>query len=227
MEMRISLLFPLIVWFVRKYDWKTSLLMALVPSGIYFMIWRQEIHGLLVVHHNYFLTLRFIGFFIVGSLLAKYRIGLISFFKGLSRSQKATFLILSILTYTNVYWANDSWIWDFPSLRSVAFKFFIEDVLVSARIGGIIIVGLASRSIGGVLASKGFIFLGKISYSLYLYHLICLLSLMYLLYGKVPTLVILSISILLSLTLAIAGYYLVELPSMNVGRCFAKAIKKS
>jgi peptidoglycan/LPS O-acetylase OafA/YrhL len=106
-------------------------------------------------------------------------------------------------------------------------KFLLQDIVVGWGIAGIIVVGLASRSIGGVLTGGALTFLGKISYSLYLYHMFCLLGLMHLYYGKLPTALILCISASLSLLLAVASYYLVEAPSINLGRYFAARVKNS
>jgi peptidoglycan/LPS O-acetylase OafA/YrhL len=70
MEMRISLLFPVLIWLVQKFDWKTNLLAACVPSCIYWMFRHLQLHHMLDLQHNYFDTLRYIGFFIVGGTLA-------------------------------------------------------------------------------------------------------------------------------------------------------------
>jgi peptidoglycan/LPS O-acetylase OafA/YrhL len=225
MEMRISLLFPLLIWLIRKFGWKTNFLAAFVTSGIYWMLRHLQLHHTFHLQQNYFDTLRYIGFFIVGGTLAKYRAALISFFQSISRLRKAIFLFVCICAYTNSCWLNNSWLWNPEMPRFLTVKFLLQDIVVGLGIAGIIIVGLASRSIGGVLTSGVLTFLGKISYSLYLYHIVCLLGLMHLYYGKLPTALILCISAALSLLMAVASYYLVEAPSIKLGRYVAAQVK--
>jgi peptidoglycan/LPS O-acetylase OafA/YrhL len=227
MEMRISLLFPLLIWLIRKSGWKTNLLVAGVTSGVYWMIWHWQIHHLLDLPKNYLDTLRYIGFFVIGGTLAKYRVTLVDYFRSINRLRKAIFLFVFICAYTNASWLNNSWLWNLEMPRFLSVKFLLQDIMVGLGIAGIIIVGLASRSIGGVLAGRTLTFLGKISYSLYLYHAICLLGLMHLYYGRLPTALILCSSAALSLLLAVSGYYLVEAPSIHLGRYFAARVKST
>jgi peptidoglycan/LPS O-acetylase OafA/YrhL len=226
MEMRISLLFPLLMWLVRRCDWKTSLLVALLPGLIYWVLTRLKYHQVFDFQHNYFDTLRYIGCFILGGTLAKHRLALVKFFQSFSQPRKAIFLVVSVFAYTNIWWLNDALLSNHHGWQRLTGNIFLQDIGVCLGVAGFIITGLGSRSAGGVLASPPLVFLGRISYSLYLYHVICLFSLLNIFYGRIPTSLILMVTLLLSSTLAIIGYYLVEVPAMNLGRKLAGTFKK-
>ncbi len=63
-----------------------------------------------------------------------------------------------------------------------------------------------------------FQFLGKISYSLYLYHSIVMLTLIHLLYGYLNIYMILILSIVGSLLVAFLAQYFVERNSIKLGK---------
>lgn len=70
--------------------------------------------------------------------------------------------------------------------------------------------------------TKPIVFLGKISYSLYLYHFIVLIGSIYLLYKILPIWAILSIAFVLSFALATLAYHFVERPSITLGKRLTK-----
>jgi peptidoglycan/LPS O-acetylase OafA/YrhL len=66
--------------------------------------------------------------------------------------------------------------------------------------------------------------LGKVSYSLYLVHLVALLSLVHLLYGVLPLPVILSLAVVASLAIAAFTHRVLEMPANRLGKHLASAL---
>ena len=83
---------------------------------------------------------------------------------------------------------------------------------------GLIVLSLNSGTIKRVLLWGPVKALGTMSYSVYLTHFIVLLTLVHLLYGRLPLIAILGLSLAATLVVSAACYRLVELPSMNLGR---------
>ena len=68
------------------------------------------------------------------------------------------------------------------------------------------------------MRARPLVFLGRISYSLYLFHLIVILALVNGLYGHAPLMFILFLAGALSIVTAWCAYRFVEVPAMNLGR---------
>jgi peptidoglycan/LPS O-acetylase OafA/YrhL len=81
----------------------------------------------------------------------------------------------------------------------------------------IIIFALASLPALSFLRRRELVYLGQISYSIYLYHVTVLLVLLYSFYGKIPLPVILITSLILGFPIAAFGHHFVELPSVALG----------
>ena len=63
-EMRISLLFPFIMYGVRFLDWKTNLAIGFLLAGLDWWTEHLRYYGWLEYDHNYFRTFGYVGFFI-------------------------------------------------------------------------------------------------------------------------------------------------------------------
>ncbi|MDQ7237396.1 acyltransferase, partial [Bacillus pacificus] len=70
--------------------------------------------------------------------------------------------------------------------------------------------------------NKYLLYLGKISYSLYLYHIISLFSLIYMLHEILPLPIILIFSLVFSFILAMLSYISVEKFAFRVGKYVTK-----
>jgi peptidoglycan/LPS O-acetylase OafA/YrhL len=103
-------------------------------------------------------------------------------------------------------------------LRPILHTQITKDTIVTVAVAAFIIMALASRKVSSVLLFKPLHFLGKISYSFYLLHAVCLLSLVHLFYGKMPYGLIIPLVVAISFGVATLGYYGLEIPSIRLGK---------
>jgi peptidoglycan/LPS O-acetylase OafA/YrhL len=67
-------------------------------------------------------------------------------------------------------------------------------------------------------------YIGKISYILYLTHLVVLFSCIHLLHGVIPTWAICLVVLVLTFVMSSSMYYLVERPSMKLGKNISRIL---
>jgi Predicted acyltransferases len=216
-EMRISIIFPLIMYFILKYDWKINLSISFLPGVLNFLLPRLNLH---YIDHatSYFDTLGYIGIFMFGALLAKYRQFLIQKFLCLNKIFKYICLLTAILAYTNSYWLRLSGIPKGEFINEIFSSIIVKDWGISLGVSGFIIIALSSKKLSSILLRREINFFGKISYSMYLYHPICLLTLLNLLYGLIPIWLIILLFLISSIAISALGYYMIELPSIKLGK---------
>lgn len=77
---------------------------------------------------------------------------------------------------------------------------------------------LGSLKLLAIMSKKTLVNLGKISYSLYLVHIIVLLAAMHLFHPYLPNLMILPLILIFSILVAILFYFTVEKPSSKLGK---------
>lgn len=210
-EMRLSIVFPIIAFLVIKYDWKKTIALALVLSVVGFgMTLLLEAPRL-----NVWETVRYSSVFMVGSLLAKYRNLIIQRVMNLNRVYKLLFLLTAVVFYT--------FEWVFYGMDLIHIP-FLRDWLIT--IGGslFIILGLSSLKISKLLKAKLPSFFGRISYSLYLYHLIILIFFMQFDTGlSVSNTLILTF--LASVFISFVSYEYIEKPFIKIGRSIEKKVR--
>ncbi|MGH9597595.1 MAG: acyltransferase family protein, partial [Edaphobacter sp.] len=91
---------------------------------------------------------------------------------------------------------------------------------------GLISYCLTNRRASAVLTGRVPLFLGRISYSLYLLHGTVLFALVYITYGKWPLWAILIPFFVITIALATAMYKAVEVPSINLGHTIAARLER-
>jgi peptidoglycan/LPS O-acetylase OafA/YrhL len=212
-EMRISIVFPLIAYLVIKLDWKKVIVLCLGFSVIgYLMTTFLEAQRL-----NLSESLRYSSMFMVGSLLAKYRNNIISAVSKLKSINMVLLFLVGAILYT--------FSWIFYGI-TLAQNPFINDWLITLGGSIFIIVSLSSTKVSAVLKTKIPSFFGKISYSLYLYHLIILIFLMKYNSGlSVTTTLILTF--VLSIFTATISYRFIEKPFIKLGKNLDKRLRKT
>jgi peptidoglycan/LPS O-acetylase OafA/YrhL len=211
---------------------------ALIPFLV--AITRQPLHWLwltllgiafffLVPQNEYFSSGSYYVSFILGVLLARHYVWVNSGLKQLKFRYRLIVLFVGSICYQARRiadhfgyngWKIDGYAW----------------VICSIGCALIIISSLSSSRIGSFLNTKPVLFIGRISYSVYLLHFIILLCVLPLLvlglnrlgFGPSPWMLPFTLAIGLFLTLAIAipFYKYVEVPSVDLGHFFSSKLKK-
>lgn len=207
-EMRISFIFPLIAYMVIRVNWKISIVTAFSLSLItafFHFVGIEDSKGYLTAYTD---TLHFSSLFIFGALLAKNKDSIVNCYKRLSSKTKWMSLIIAFVLYIYGDLMTNNWI--------------VNDYLIT--LGACILIGISVSSIlvVKVLSFGPFLFLGKISYSLYLYHFIVLLAVVHLFYGTLPIGCLYLFYIIGSLTISIFAWKFVEKPSIKLGRLLSE-----
>lgn len=215
-EIKISFVFPLFLLLLRKTNKLFSVLFVLF-NIVFFMMGKRmgasEVFGDFDLF--YYLT-----FFLVGALLCKYKADLTALVDRLSRVQLASLAICAILLYT-YRWNIEL----FPSSITEQAKKFPADYAACFAASIFIIVVISNRA-PGWLNHKYLVFLGKISFSLYLIHPVIIGVFGFLLGGKLPFFLLVSLSILVSLLLAIPFSRYIEGPFQTLGKYISERMKK-
>lgn len=211
-EMRISIIFPLLMILVMKYNWKTNIFICMFLTVIYYVIneFLKTVGYIDFSHNSYQRTIHYVGIFMIGALLAKNRDQLINVWRNKKFMFKLVFLVIGIMSYTNTWWG----------IKRVPYIHLevIQDWGIALGGSIFIISSLSSNKIRNFLLLKPVHFLGQISYSLYLLHGIVLLSTIHALYGLIPYSFLILLVLIGSIALASLSYYFVERPSIAIGR---------
>lgn len=223
-EMRISLFFPLLMFFVLKYNWKKTLSVGII---ICMSIWAIlmltsvliNLGSISTLLQSFADTFYYTSFFIIGATLAKYRNAVMSKVKNFSFKTKTITFILFILLY-NIEWITIGF-GDLKFANSFIVSKAVTIICDFAIAGSVVLLFsmvLSSKKFDAFLTKKPLVYLGKISYSLYLVHTIVLLSVVHLLNGyfSIPT--TLFLVLISSILVAIIYYNLIEKPSIKLGK---------
>ncbi|MCQ6526669.1 acyltransferase family protein [Bacillus mycoides] len=210
-EMRISIIFPLVLMVCLRKTVRGSLLSLLsfsICSVVILFLFRSSL-----TLTSYVLTLHYTVLFLLGALVAKYKNNLIAFYSNCTKNTKIIWFLFAILLY--MY---EGLIGEIKVLNNFIFRDYV--VAISACL--FVILSLSVSTFSTLLRNKYLLYLGKISYSLYLYHLISLFSLIYMLNEILPLTIILIMSLILSFILATISYLFVEKFSFRLGKYITK-----
>ncbi|EJS09674.1 MULTISPECIES: acyltransferase family protein [Bacillus] len=210
-EMRISIIFPLVLMVCLRKTVRGSLLSLFsfsICSVVILFLFRSSL-----TLTSYVLTLHYTVLFLLGALVAKYKNNLIAFYSNCTKNTKITWFLFAILLY--MY---EGLIGEIKVLNNFIFRDYV--VAISACL--FVILSLSVSTFSTLLRNKYLLYLGKISYSLYLYHLISLFSLIYMLNEILPLTIILIMSLILSFILATISYLFVEKFSFRLGKYITK-----
>jgi peptidoglycan/LPS O-acetylase OafA/YrhL len=206
-EMRISLIFPLLMILLLRVDGKKIMMLMFflfVSSSALLVLNEADLSPT-----NYILSYHYLLLFAAGAVTAKYKEFLINFYLKISIFKKVIIVLVGFTCYLSE---------GIMGNYAITNNFLCRNLVVMAGSCLFIIIALASPAASRVLRTQVLTFLGKVSYSLYLTHLIVLFSITYLLHGVWPYWSILSICLLLSMVLASMVYRFIEKPSSKLGK---------
>jgi len=211
-EMRIALVFPLLVLVVKRFGWLSivaALIVALICSKTKAALGEPSTMVAESVAGAFLLTGRYVFFFLLGIFAAcrldQHRKVLVRIS---AKQQTGVFIglvfLCGFLTFTSK--AGDGYI----------------DTLFGLLATYLITLCAAFPRVAAKLSGRLCLWLGDISYSLYLIHLPVLMAVFILLYGHASFGATVALAFPLMLLAGHAMYYLIEWPSMKVGRKLAR-----
>ncbi|OSY11781.1 acyltransferase family protein [Bacillus mycoides] len=218
-EMRISIVFPLIIFLLLRVNWKVSIGIAMFLSVIGYLLMKNIPSEFNIpVSTNYFITLHYSSMFIIGALLAKNREYLVS--KIINLKVKYLLLPLGLLffSYPRIPFMLLS-----KLIGEIDYELYLIIIDWYICFGAVLIIlsALSSKLFSKLLLIKPVQFIGEISYSLYLVHPIVLLTTVHIFYGKISVPLILLISFIFTMVVSVLCYKFIEIPSIKIGRKLA------
>jgi len=206
-EMRISIVFPLLFLLFYKLSWKKTILIALSFSLISVFLNMLHIGKAEGFYNGYADTLHFTSMFMVGMLLFKYQEKLIYLYQNMKKYKKGFLIALGIILYLYSiliygFFRNDT-------------TFLFKDWGVVMGVSIFIIMAMSNLKIKAFLNKSVFVYLGEISYSIYLCHFPIMMVLFKLLYTKIPIFFLLTLCIIMTLLFSIVSYHLIEKKCIN------------
>ena len=207
-EMRYSLVFPIIMWTVIRTGWRKVIAVSLAVSlGAMAVLNRTADFWL-------FDSAQYAFLFISGAVLAKHH------------SQIKTWIQNRSSTYRTAMGAAALLLLSAHGVSHVSSHAVRRAASVAPHFGAVLLLILIIGSPGAqrVLEKKPCLWVGQISYSLYISHVVLLLTLVHLLHGTLPVGLILLCVPPLAVALAHVLYYSVERPSIALGQMLERRI---
>lgn len=200
-EMWLSLAFPVLLWLIWRSSWITNCITVLGLFGLscYFYT-----HGDLL-GNAWQSIIYYSWYFILGLLIYHLH-------ERIKPVASGFILILGVLFYFSNY-----------LLFGKISNRLVHEIIISFGSAIILINGIHNEWFKQVLNWLPFRFYGKISYSLYLFHLPVLFGLSYLLLPHYSTFIVKISTFIIASFIAALGYYLLELPSINLINTYLKS----
>lgn len=212
-EIRISVLIPLICWVVRRAH--PGWFLGGVVLFFFSVYHLQEPHLMKVSA-----TINYGLYFFMGSWIAKERAGLVALVDKWGRWGKIALLVLALNLYVLA--------WEFPGLYGLLGTpnpmIHLTDLLTGLAAGALIVLALSSERMQAFLLHRPLLWLGRVSYSFYLIHLVILLSAVYFLPHSWNLWVRASLGGLATLFLAECSHRYLEVPSNRWGKRLAAKV---
>lgn len=219
-EFRISLFIPIIVWWLMKNQKKSDLFLIVLSLFIFNFL---NVFVISLIFEGYFYavmmnindTIYYIIFFVIGIFLSIKKKEVIKKFR------KINLKISYLLLISGIFFILSEWFLDGITKGKYSTNIFVNKITtfsvdMSISFGIIIVFCLAisCKPIMNFLECKIFIFLGKISYSLYLIHPIVILSLLHIFENKIDYVLLSTLSFFISIFSGIVFYLTVEKKSI-------------
>ena len=201
-EIRIALIAPFLVLFVLRFGASISIILSLIISFVAFLAsWRFGLNDIATAHCR---TFSLLPPFIIGMALAFNKEKALNFINFLPKFASFIVLFLAVCLMSAAYWLGVG----IATFSHYAILSFSAAIILTFAING----GFFAKS----LSVKPLQFIGKISYSFYLWHFIVLLSLIYAFYGTIPNLLIFIIWLALITPVSWLAFKGIEEPSVKL-----------
>ncbi|WP_250502586.1 acyltransferase [Caballeronia sp. AZ7_KS35] len=221
-EMRISLIFPILVVVVFAtpvwFSVALSMCFSLAAFGYYHHLQRTLLDA--SIQGEWMPTIHYMSMFVLGALIARYREAISSKLGAYSPRTLFGALLICLALYVLVGSITRH------SISNDVLRSFADDWIILPAVTGILVLAIALRPFAAFLTARPLIFLGEISFSLYLLHCIVLLGVLHY-FGETYQGMSLIIAAVLILPVSIAGYYAVEKPSIRLGRYLTRGKQRS
>ncbi|WP_186446162.1 acyltransferase family protein [Paenibacillus cremeus] len=222
-EMRISFAFPFIMFLLVRMSWKKGIGLGItlsVLSVVYSYVTKADFIGT-----ELYASLHYTAMFVIGALIAKYRNEISNKILHLHKKLRISLFFIGLILYLYVHpsFVLNKIVHDLhPFYRTVIDTWFVA---LGASI--LIIFAITSSRISKILRNAIVKYIGKVSFSLYLSHLVVLLSCVHFLHNRLPLWGICIVVVIVTFIISSAMYYLVEKPAISLGRRLAKSLDKS
>ncbi|MDR5786573.1 acyltransferase [Caballeronia sp. LP003] len=221
-EMRISLIFPLLVVVVFAtpvwFSVALSMCFSLAAFGYYHHLQRTLLDA--SIQGEWMPTIHYMSMFVLGALIARYREAISSKLGAYSARTLFGALLICLAVYVLVGSITRH------SISNDVLRSFADDWIILPAVTGILVLAIALRPFAAFLTARPLIFLGEVSFSLYLLHCVVLLGVLHY-FGETYQGMSLIIAAVLILPVSIAGYYAVEKPSIRLGRYLTRGKQRS
>ncbi|MDH7460993.1 acyltransferase [Chitinophagaceae bacterium 26-R-25] len=213
-EIKLSLIFPLIMFGYRKLNFTGS---CLVLCGVIIVYTLLAKLGMERAYGKNIVTFYYLSFFIMGAFVNFHKE---YFLKIINRFSPAIILLLTVVVFLlSTFSWNAAWLPD-----NIQERLKIRSDYFSGVAGMLWILLFLSNAYKPIALSAPLKWVGKISFSLYIVHTICLLATVHFI-RVLPVGIMLSIGFVLSFLVAYGYYRLVELPSLEFAKKIAGRVK--
>jgi peptidoglycan/LPS O-acetylase OafA/YrhL len=200
-EMRVSIIFPLLCWLLLKWRARTaiSIMMALSATGL-----------ALARFSTAALTIHYCAIFGVGILLSAHLERASAWYNSFSRSMRVAGLFLGLVLFTYG-----------PLFNKIIMRGKAQDTadwFIAAGCFFIILSALNLKSFSSFLRSSVPQYLGRISYSMYLVHSTILFAFVYAFAGRVPLIVLIAGYLPVAIFCSTVFWRWVERPTIFLSR---------
>ena len=197
-EMLASLAFPVLLFLANTWRWPQVLALGAALNVVGYL------------YADSFRPFQYVLMFLVGILLARHKDRLVLGLRALPRLAAVPLLAGALALYLCTWFG---WSANHSFLQSAALDWGITAAAAFA-----IIAALGSRTAHQLLNLRPVLWLGRVSYSIYLMHTLVLLSVVHLLGNLVPVWLLVICCIPLTLLASEGFYRWVELPAIRLGR---------
>lgn len=214
-EMRISLIFPILL-FVISFRWTkvisiTFLLSMIAALGVAFELYSSEGYN-----NSYLHTVHYFSFFAIGGLIVKHKEQLTGIYLGLKPQMRRYLLLISLLIfcYSRMFFLIPH---KYKFYKISLFNEFVSDWMTAIAASFFIISAVNIVNERHFLLNRVPLFLGRISYSLYLIHLPVIIIIFNTFPGANRN-ILMVFCVVLSVVLASVMNTYVEKPSAKLGK---------